>query len=95
MRRFTIKVARIEKTAKSAAGEDIRLTFRFERGPIGFDMPLLLRSGEFDDTEIVQVARSRLAEIFMQLAGQCESWKLSNQALSALAGLNMRKPAGR
>jgi hypothetical protein len=87
---FSIKVARIEKTAASAGGEEIRLTFRFERGPIGFDVPVLLKSRDFDDTEIVQVARSRLSEIFLQLAAQSETWKLSEEALSSLAQLNRR-----
>ena len=90
MQKFKIKVARIEKTATSPAGDDICLTFRFERGPIGFDLPVDLKSSEFDDTEIVQVARSRLSEIFRQLAAQSESWKLSHEALSVLAKLNRR-----
>jgi hypothetical protein len=89
---FTIKVARIEKTATSAAGDEVRLTFRFERGPIGFDLPVLLKSRDFDDTEIVQVARSRLSEIFLQLAAQSETWKLTDDALSVLAQLNRRAP---
>jgi hypothetical protein len=90
LQKFKIKVARIEKTARSVAGDDICLTFRFERGSIGFDLPVVLKSSEFDDTEIVQVARSRLSEIFLQLAEQSETWKLSDEALSALAKLNRR-----
>ena len=51
---------------------------------------MVLKSGEFDDTEIVQVARSRLSEIFRELAHQSEVWKLSNDDLGALANLNLR-----
>jgi hypothetical protein len=90
LQKFTIRVARVEKTAASPAGDDICLTFRFERGPIGFDLPVVLNSSTFDDTELVQVARSRLSEIFLQLAAQSETWKLSSEALSALARLNRR-----
>jgi hypothetical protein len=89
-RKFKITVARIERTTASAGGEDVRLTFRFERGPIRFELPLLFNSQDFDDTEIVQVARSRLSEIFGQLVVQSENWKLSDKALAALAELNMR-----
>ena len=76
--------------ATSRASADICLTFRFERGATGFDVPIILKSSEFDDTEIIQVARSRLSEIFLQLAAQSETWKLSDEALSALAKLNRR-----
>lgn len=87
---FTIEIARIERTHGSAAGDEVCLTFRFERGLVSFELPIFLRSAEFDDTEMVQVARSRLSEIFLQLAAQSEAWKLSDQALVDLAELNLR-----
>jgi hypothetical protein len=90
LRTFTIKVARIEKIPVSGVGGDVRLTFRFERDPIGFDLAIIMRSRDFDDTEVVQVARSQLSEIFGQLAAQSAKWTLSEDALSALAKLNRR-----
>jgi hypothetical protein len=90
LQEFTIKIARIERMAGSAAGDEVCLTFRFERGAVGFDLPVFLKAVEFDDTEMVQVARSRLSEIFLQLADQCDGWKLSDEALKDLAELNLR-----
>ena len=90
MRRFTVSVARIEKATGSAAGEDVCLTFRFERGSMAFDVPVFMKSREFDDTELVRVARGRLSEIFRQLASQTDDWRLTEDQVRQLAEMNRR-----
>jgi hypothetical protein len=57
---FKIKIARIEMISPNERGEDIRLTFQFESSQTSFALPIFLKSCEFDDTEIVRVARSKL-----------------------------------
>jgi hypothetical protein len=72
---FKIKVARIEMIPPNESGEDVRLTFQFEGGQTTFTLPIFLKSREFDDTEIVKVARSKLHDVFSQLSSQCENWR--------------------
>src|SRR5437016_3769554 len=60
MDRFKIKVARIEMISPNERGEDVSLTFQFEGRQTTFTLPIFLNSCEFDDTEIVKVARSKL-----------------------------------
>src|SRR5690348_2071117 len=57
MNMFEITVARIEVILPNECGEDIRLTFQFESRQTSFTLPIFLKSCEFDDTEIVRVAR--------------------------------------
>jgi hypothetical protein len=53
-------------------------------------LPIFLNSCEFDDTEIVKVARSKLYDVFWQLCSQCEDWRLSDEDLRQLAKINVR-----
>jgi hypothetical protein len=55
---FKIKIARIEMISPNERGEDIRLTFQFESSQTSFALPIFLKSCEFDDTEIVRVAKA-------------------------------------
>lgn len=87
---FKIKIARIEMISPNERGEDIRLTFRFESGQTSFDLPIFLKSCEFDDTEIVKVARSRLHDVFWQLYSQCEDWQLTDDERRELAKISVR-----
>ncbi|WP_315769380.1 MULTISPECIES: hypothetical protein [unclassified Bradyrhizobium] len=87
---FKIKIARIEMISPNERGEDIRLTFRFESGQTSFDLPIFLKSCEFDDTEIVKVARSRLHDVFWQLCSQCEDWQLTDDERRELAKISVR-----
>ena len=68
MNMFEIAIARIEMILPNERGEDIRLTFQFESRQTTFTLPIFLKSCEFDDTEIVRVARSKLHGVFTQLA---------------------------
>jgi len=61
MDKFKIRVARIEMISPNERGEDIGLTFQFESHQTSFALPIFLNSCEFDDTEIVKVARSKLS----------------------------------
>jgi hypothetical protein len=95
---FKIKLARIElvKPAEAGengeieAGEDVCLTFEFERAPNSFQVPICLPRRDFDDTEVVKVARNALHVIFAQLADQCEDWHLTDAELQELSNMNLR-----
>jgi hypothetical protein len=90
MDEFKIKVARIEMISLSERGEDVRLAFQFESGQISFSLPIFLNSREFDDTEVVEVARSKLYDVFKQLCSQCEGWQLSDDERRELARISAR-----
>jgi len=90
MANFKITLARIEMISPNERGEDIGLTFRFDRDQTSFTLPIFLNSREFDDTEMVKVARSKLHDAFKQLYSQCEDWQLSDDERRELARLNVR-----
>jgi hypothetical protein len=90
MDKFKIWVARIEMISPNERGEDIRLTFQFKSHQTSFSLPIFLGSCEFDDTELVEVARSRLHDVFWQLRSQCEDWQLSDDERRELARINVR-----
>ncbi|MET4726174.1 hypothetical protein ABIF63_010280 [Bradyrhizobium japonicum] len=95
MGKFKIMVARIEMISPNERGEDIRLTFQFESRQTSFALPIFLNSCEFDDTEIVEVARSKLHDVFWQLCSQCEDWQLSDAERRELAKINVRPGVNR
>jgi len=66
------------------------LTFQFDHGQTSFNLPIFLNSREFDDTEMVKVARSKLHDAFEQLYNQCRDWQLSDDERRELARLNVR-----
>lgn len=90
MDKFKIRVARIEMISPNERCEDIRLTFHVEGHQTSFALPIFLNSREFDDTESVKVARSKLHDVFRQLCSQCENWQLSEGARRELARINVR-----
>jgi hypothetical protein len=67
---YKITVARIETDARDAQDKEICVTFQVERAPISFQIPIFLNTHDFDDTEMIQVARNILHRIFMQLAAE-------------------------
>ncbi|RZN35616.1 hypothetical protein [Bradyrhizobium sp. Leo121] len=87
---FKIKIARIEIISPNERGEDLRLAFQFESDQTSFSLPVFLNSREFDDTEVVEVARSKLYEVFRQLCDQCKVWQLSDDERRKLASINAR-----
>jgi hypothetical protein len=90
MDEFKIKIARIEMVSPNERGQDVRLAFQFESGQISFSLPVFVNSREFDDTEVVEVARSKLYDIFRQLCSQCKGWRLSDDEHRELARISAR-----
>jgi hypothetical protein len=90
---FKINVSRIEMVGRSGKNTEVCVTFKFERGPIVFQIPLFLEHEDFDDTEMIKAARSILHDIFTHLTMQCETWRLTGAELEDLKNLNLR-PGG-
>ena len=59
---YRITVARIETAARSELEEHVCVTFQVERAPISFQIAVLLSVQEFDDTEMILVARNACIE---------------------------------
>ena len=93
MTEYKITVARIETDARDAQDKEICVTFQIERAPISFQIPIFLNTHDFDDTEIIQVARNILHRIFMQLAAKSRDWKLTTAGLSKLNLRPTKRPA--
>ena len=87
---YKITVARIETDARDAQDKEICVTFQVERAPISFQIPIFLNTHDFDDTEMIQVARNILHRIFMQLAAESREWKLTTAEMQRLSKLNLR-----
>jgi hypothetical protein len=90
MSKFKIKVARIEAATGSQADPHVCITFRVENGPLGFQVPIHLKVNDYDDTEMVQAARSVLHRMFIELGHQTLRWKLSEADLRLLANMSLR-----
>ena len=93
MSKFKITVARIEVDARGEQDAQVRITFRIDRAPISFQVPIRLSIRDFDDTEMVQAARSALHRTFVELAAQSQSWKLSAKDLQQLSNMSSRPKA--
>jgi hypothetical protein len=87
MSKFKIKVIRIEA---AASGRAVSITFAIDRGTVRFQVPIRLSAHDYDDTEMVQAARSTLHRIFVELAAQSRDWKLSSKDLRQLSGMSRR-----
>src|SRR5438045_8847361 len=90
MNKFDIKVLRIEKTAAGTYVRQVCITFQIELGEISFQVPIRVDLSDYDDTEMVQVARSCLSRAFSELAAQSLDWKLSAGELGRLSSMNLR-----
>ena len=90
MSKFKITVARIEVDARGKQDEQVRITFQIDRAPISFQVPILLSIRDFDDTEMVQAARSALYRTFVELAAQSQKWKLTPEDLRQLSSMSLR-----
>jgi len=85
-----IKVARIEMVTLNTKEDHIRVTFKVERGLLVFQVPILLKKKDFDDTEMVQVARNELHRTFVELAAQTEKWTLTAEDIRQLSSISSR-----
>ena len=90
MSKFKIKVARIEAARGNRAHSQVCVTFQITHGPVGFQVPIHLKAGDYDDTEMVQAARSALHGIFVELGHQTLHWNLSAKELRRLADMSSR-----
>ena len=90
MSKFEITVARIEVAGRGEQDAQVRITFQVDRPPISFQLPMLLNVRDFDDTEMVQAARSALHQTFIELAAQSQKWKLTAQELAQLSSMSLR-----
>ncbi|MBG0811881.1 hypothetical protein IY145_21265 [Methylosinus sp. H3A] len=90
MSEFTIKVARIETATPNTKGDHVLVTFQIERGPLVFHVPILLKMRDFDDTEMVQVARNELHRTFDELTAQTEKWTLTSEDIRMLSSISSR-----
>ena len=90
MSKFKITVARIEVDARGKQDAQVRITFRIDRAPISFQVPIFLSIRDFDDTEMVQAARSALYRTLVELAAQSQKWKLTSEDLRQLSSISLR-----
>jgi hypothetical protein len=90
MNEFKITLARIEVVEQDEFGKQICAVFHIEHGQIGFHVPIFLSASDFDDTEMVQAAKSSLHQMFVDLADQSKSWELSPAELARLSNMNLR-----
>jgi len=89
MRKFKIKMARIERAAGHAESQ-VCVTFQIKAGTATFEVPIFLNLSDYDDTEMVQAARSTLYRTFAELAAQTRDWSLSAKELRSLSGKSLR-----
>ena len=90
MNKFKIKVARIEASYEHQQERQVCVTFQLDRRQTSFQVPVLLKCDDFDDTEMVQAARNALHRIFAELSTQSKQWRLSANDVKRLSGLSMR-----
>lgn len=77
MGQFKIKVARMETAEGDRADTRVCITFQIGHGTVRFWVPIYLNVSHYDDTEMVQAARSTLHQTFAELAAQTSCWRLS------------------
>jgi hypothetical protein len=90
MNQSKIKLARIEIAAGDREDRQVCITFQIEHGAVSFQIPICLNVSSYDDTEMVQAARSSLHRTFVELAVQTSSWKLSAEDLGQLSKISAR-----
>ena len=90
MSKFKIRVARIEAVKGSRPDSQVRITFEIKDGPAAFQVPLYLKVSDYDDTEMIQAARSALHRMFVELSYQTLRWKLSAKELRLLSDMSSR-----
>ena len=89
MSKFKITMARIERSSEHPDSQ-VCITFRIRGGTINFQVAVPLKVGDYDDTEMVEVARSILHRTFAELATQTRDWNLSPEELRSLSGRSLR-----
>jgi hypothetical protein len=90
MSQFKIKLERIEIAEGDREDGQVCVTFQIEHGAVNFRVPICLNVSSYDDTEMVQAARSALHRTFVELAAQTSSWNLSAEDLRRLSKMSAR-----
>ena len=90
MSKFRIKVARMEAVSGGRPDSHVRITFEIKNGPALFQVPIDLKDSDYDDTEMLQAARSALHRMFVELSHQTLQWKLSATDLRLLSEMSSR-----
>lgn len=90
MRKFNIKLARIEAMSGSGSDPHVCITFRIERGAAKFEVPIRLSMRYYDDTEMVEAARDLLHRTLAEAAAQTHVWKLLDKDLRRLSSMSRR-----
>ena len=83
-------MARIEGGSGSRTDPHVCVTFRIKHAGVDFEVPIRLSISDYDDTEMVQVARSALHRTFAELAAQSRDWRLSASDLRKLSRMSLR-----
>ena len=90
MSKFKVKVARIESARGGRPGSHVCITFEIKDGAAVFQVPIHLKVSDYDDTEMIQAARSALHRMFVELSHQTLRWKLSATELRLLSDMSSR-----
>jgi hypothetical protein len=90
MSKFKVKVARIEAGKGGRPDSQVCITFEIKDGPAVFQVPIHLKASDYDDTEMIQAARSALHRMFVDLSHQTLQWKLSATELRLLSDISSR-----
>jgi hypothetical protein len=85
-----IKVARVEVVEPGS--DQVRVMFLIESGQTRFTVPIILSMKEFDDTEIIQIARNELHGVFSALSAQTQEWTMTEDDIKQLSSINLRPP---
>ena len=85
-----IKVTRVE--VSESGDEQVVVTFLIERGQLRFTVPIVLSMKEFDDTELIQIARNELHDVFSDVSAWTKDWTLSEDDIHQLSSINSRPP---
>lgn len=88
--KFKVSVARIEVVERPTRPAEICVTFQIEQAPLSFQVPIFLKADEFDDTEIVRVARDALHHVFAQVAVHTKKWELTTAESEQLSKMSRR-----
>jgi hypothetical protein len=66
------------------------MTFQIERPNICFQVPIVVNTSDFDDTEMVQAAHNVFYQTFRDFASQSKEWILSAQKVQQRSKISRR-----
>ena len=90
MSKYKITVARIEAAAHGRQDAQVRITFQVDHAPISFQVPILLRVRDFDDTEMVQAGTKCPASDVRRARGSKPKIEVDAHDLQQLSKMSLR-----